>query len=81
MTGGGDSDSPLPVLKSVEETFFDLVDCLCGRFVGLSPFEILNRPTREVYDLYADCIIHDRREKGGGKKQDEWVTSANATWH
>lgn len=81
MSGGGGNEASLPVFTSVEETFFDLVDCLCNRFPALSPFEILNRPTREVYDLYADCIIHDRREKGGGKARDEWVTSANATWH
>lgn len=50
--------------------------------MGLSPFEILNRPTREVYDLYVDVIIHDRREKNGGTQGgDTWVTSENATWH
>jgi len=50
--------------------------------MGLSPFEILNRPTREVYDLYADLVIHDMKEKqGNNSKQDVWVTSANATWH
>ena len=47
----------------------------------MSPFEVLNRPTREVYDLYADLVIHDMREKNGKKQQEVWVTSATATWH
>lgn len=81
MTGGGGENGAPPVFKTVDESFFDLIDCLCGRFVGLSPFEILNRPTREVYDLYADVVIHDMREKNGNNKQEVWVTSKNATWH
>lgn len=83
MTGGGGTNGGTPpVTKTGEEIFFDVIDALCNRFMGLSPFEVLNRPTREVFDLYINCIIHDRREKNGNKEQgDVWVTSANATWH
>ena len=79
--GGGEENGTPPIIKSIEESFFDLINCLCGRFIGLSPFEILNRPTREVYDLYTDVVIHDRKEKQGNNEQDVWVTSKNATWH
>lgn len=48
--------------------------------MGLSPFEILNRPMREVFNLYADCIIHDRKANGN-QQQDVWVTSKTANWH
>lgn len=51
--------------------------------MALSPFEILNTPMNEVFDIYVNCIIHDKKEKGGtsDKSQDVWVTSANANWH
>ena len=53
--------------------------------MALSPFEVLNTPTQEVYDLYVDAIIHDHKQKktNGTKtqQQDEWITSKNATWH
>lgn len=69
--------------KSMEETYFDIIDCLCGRFMALSPFEVLNSPTDEVYGIYVDAVIHDVKEKrkGKGKAQDEWVTSKTASWH
>lgn len=71
-----------PVFKTTDQIYFELIDCLCSRFIGLSPFEVLNRPTREVFDLYVDCIINDRKEKKPGSKQkDQWVTSKTATWH
>ena len=74
--------SASPVLdKSTDETYFDILDRLCGRFMALSPFEVLNSPTDEVYNLYVQAVIHDSREKKKGKKQDEWVTSKTATWH
>lgn len=58
------------------------MDLLTKRFVGLSPFEVLNTPTSEVFDLYVDCVLHDRKEKTKSKQQDAiWVTSKNATWH
>lgn len=81
------SASPL-YKKTIDETFFDLVDCLCGRFIGLSPFEVLNMETRDVYDLYVDVIIHDSKQKKTGangrqaeSEQSEWVTSKTATWY
>ena len=70
------------VLKTERELNFDIINTLCGRFMGLSPFEVLNAEIGEVFDLYVDCIIHDYKEKDGKKEQDEvWVTSKNATWH
>ncbi len=45
--------------------------------MGLSPFEIMNMETRDVYDLYIDVIIHDYKEKNAKK----YVTSANASWY
>lgn len=48
--------------------------------MGLSPFEVINADLEDVFNLYVDCIIHARREKGQNSN-DEWVTSKNATWH
>lgn len=67
--------------KSMEETYFDILDRLCGRFMALSPFEVLNSETADVYGLYVAAIIHDSKEKKKGTGQDEWVTSKTATWH
>lgn len=69
-----------PSFKTIDEIFFEIVEKLCERFIGLSPFEVLNTPIGEVFDLYVDVIIHDMKEKQGSN-QDQWVTSANATWH
>lgn len=78
---GGGNGAP-PVFKTTDEIFFELINTLCNRFIGLSPFEVLNRPTREVFDLYVDCIKHDRKKSNGGNNQQEvWVTSKTATWH
>lgn len=50
--------------------------------MALSPFEVLNTEMSIVYDIYVNCIIHDKREKGGTNKEgDVWVTSKNANWH
>jgi len=69
-------------MSSVSESFFDVVDALCGRFQGLSPFEVMETDMAEVYDLYVSVIIHDFSEKKKGKPADGvWVTSQNATWH
>lgn len=71
--------------ESVSESFFGVVEALCSRFIGLTPFEVLNTPTREVYDLFTDTLIHDRKAKGekmnGGETARKWVTSKDATWH
>ena len=48
--------------------------------MALSPFEILNTDIALVFDLYVNCIIHDKKDK----KQtsgDIWVTSQTANWH
>ena len=52
--------------------------------MGLSPFEVLNTDLSEVLDLYVNCVIHDNKEKNNNNKNtggEQWVTSANATWH
>lgn len=50
--------------------------------MGLTPFEILKTPFDEVMQIYVDCILHDKREKQNGPREEvEWVTSKNATWH
>lgn len=58
--------------------YIEIIDYLCKRFNGISPFDILNRTTSEVFDLYVDCVLFDIKDN---KEQDVWVTSANATWH
>lgn len=48
--------------------------------MGLTPFEVNNALMSEVFDLYVNCIIHDKKNKKGTKEEAEWVTSQNATW-
>lgn len=80
--GGVNLDNSPPSFKSIDEIFFDIVNVLCERFQGLSPFEVLNTEIEEVFDLYVDCVIHDVKEKKKGNNNEEvWVTSKNATWH
>lgn len=83
IEGGVEFNNATPSInKSNREYNFDIVDTLCGKFMGLSPFEVLNMDFSEVMSLYVDCIIHDYKEKNGNKEQgDVWVTSENATWH
>lgn len=74
--------SPRNITGSVSESFYDVVDALCGRFQGLSPFEVMDTDMAEVYELYVAVIIHDFKEKKKGKPEDGvWVTSKTATWH
>ena len=59
-----------------------MVDTLCGRFMGLTPFDVLNSPTKQVFDIWVDVIIHDQNNKDKQNEEKiEWVTSKNATWH
>ena len=48
--------------------------------MALSPLEVLNADMQAVFDIYVNCIIHDKKEKTKDKN-DVWVTSKNATWH
>lgn len=76
------NESAPPSKQTDREYAFDIVNVLCSRFVGLSPFEVLNTDFAEVMGLYVDSVIHDYKEKHGNTEQgDIWVTSANATWH
>jgi hypothetical protein len=75
-------DNPPPSNKTLDEILFGMIDKLCGRFIGLTPFEVLNSPTKQVFDLWIDIIIHDNNNnKDKQNEQVEWVTSKNATWH
>ena len=71
--------------QTTREHYFDVVDTLCKRFIGLSPFEVLNTDMSVVYDLFVDTGLHDYKDKnennGNNKHKDVWVTSKNATWH
>ncbi len=50
--------------------------------MALSPFEILNTDMALVFDIYVNCIIHDKKTKGTSKQEgDQWVTSQTADWH
>lgn len=72
--------SPYKKIKTVREDFHDIVDALCNKYLGLSPFEVLNSDIEDVYELYVDVIIHDWKEKNP-QQQPVWVTSKTATWH
>lgn len=78
--------------KTINEIYFDVITNLCARFPALSPFDILDRPTREVFDLYIDTVIQADRETKPTNGQEcknrdesdgegERVYSWNATWH
>lgn len=59
-----------------------MIDALCNRFMALSPFEVLNTDMALVFDIYVNCIIHDKKTKGTSKQEgDQWVTSQTADWH
>lgn len=68
---------------------FDIITTLCARFPALSPFDILERPARDVFDLYIDAVIQaDRGGENGNAKgskgnegEPERVYSWNAGWH
>jgi hypothetical protein len=74
-----------PSKRSNRESYHDIIDGLCGRYMGLSPIEVMNSDFNDVYDLYVDVVIKDYNEKHGSQKGDQggavWVTSKTATWH
>lgn len=74
------SSSPTSSKLTTSEILFDIMDTLCGRFVGMTPFEVMNAPLEDVMDLYVDSILHENRKKKG-KPSEEWVTSKTASWH
>lgn len=49
--------------------------------MGLSPLDVLNADLSDVFDLYVNCIIHDRKNKKTNNEGDVWVTSKTANWH
>ena len=67
--------------KTNKEIEHDILDVLCGKFMGLSPFEVLHTDLSDVLDLYVNCVIKDSKEKTNTKEGDVWVTSQNANWH
>lgn len=58
-----------------------IVDVLCQRFMGLSPYEVMNAPLDQTYALWVYCILHDSKKKQKANENVEWVNSTNATWH
>ena len=74
-------DNPPSSNKTIDEILFGMIDTLCGRFMGLTPFEVLNTPTKQVFELWVDVIIHDQNKNDKQEEKIEWVTSKNATWH
>lgn len=75
-------ENPPSSNKTIDEILFEMIDTLCGRFMGLTPFEVLNSPTKQVFELWVDVIINDQNKNGKQKEERvEWVTSKNATWH
>lgn len=75
-------ENPPSSNKTIDEILFEMIDTLCGRFMGLTPFEVLNSPTKQVFELWVDVIINDQNKNGKQKEEQiEWVTSKNATWH
>lgn len=83
MREGGveNSSSPKSSKLTTSEILFDMLDGLCGRFMALSPFEVMNAPLEDVIDLYVDCMLQKKREKNGKSSEGEWVTSKTASWH
>ena len=75
------SSSPHSSNLKTSEILFDIVDTLCGRFMALSPIEVMNAPLEDVINLYVDCMLHKKREKNGKSSEGEWVTSKTASWH
>ena len=80
--------TPAKIKKSTNEVYFDVITNLCERFPALSPFDLLERPTRDVFDLYIDAVIQADREgkrrpdsDAGAENESEHVYSWNATWH
>lgn len=75
------SSSPTSSNLTTSEILFDIVDSLCGRFMGMTPFEVMNAPLEDVMDLYVDSILHEKRDKKGKSSEEVWVTSKTASWH
>lgn len=75
------SSSPTSSKLTTSEILFDIVDGLCGRFMGMTPFEVMNAPLDDVMDLYVDSVLSEKRKKKEKSPQDEWVTSKTASWH
>ena len=75
------SSSPTSSNLTTSEILFDIVDTLCGRFMALSPFEVMNAPLADVMDLYVDSVLQKNRDKKVKPSEGEWVTSKTASWH
>lgn len=73
---------PIKKNKSMSENWYEIIDGLCNRFMGLSPFEVMNTDIHDVYQLYVDVIIHNQKENENPTSDNRmWVTSKNASWH
>lgn len=67
------------------EMFFEIVDGLCKRYMGLSPIEVMNSNIKDVFDLYVYVVLKGYKGENEPQKADQggavWVTSKTATWH
>lgn len=82
MEGVVNDAAPSTIHKSNRELEHDILDVLCGKFMGLSPFEVLHTDLSDVLNLYVNCVIKDYKENNKtNNRGDEWVTSKNASWH
>ena len=60
MDGSGDNATAI----SLFETFFDLEDNLCQRYMGLTPFLVRREKVGEVFLLVQRINRKNQREKG-----------------
>ena len=65
--------------------FLDIIDGLCGRYMGLSPVELMNSDLKDVFDLYVYAVLKGYKSENKQQMTDHggavWVTSKTATWH
>lgn len=78
--GGVENDAAPSINKTTREIYYDIVNILCNKFIGMSPLEVLTADLELVFNLYTDAIISDYKRKQPNEG-DVWVTSKTATWH
>lgn len=72
MNGGGGNDT---AAISLYETFFDLEDNLCQRYISLNPFQVRREKVGEVFLLVMRINRKNQREKGIRNDDTVWYDS------
>lgn len=67
--GGGDDTTAL----SLYETFFDLTDNLCQRYMSLNPFVVRREKVGEVFLLVQRINRRNQRKKGIRNDDKVWI--------